>query len=102
MTAVGKYWICKRAPAMINDAAECMGGAGYVEDSLLTQSGSYFKVFTQFRRLCYNRLHMAMPKTVAAPKAQAALLIKRDSVPQAIPGFETPPQALPRAMCRRL
>ena len=33
--AVGKYWICKRAPAMINEAAECMGGAGYVEDSIL-------------------------------------------------------------------
>jgi putative acyl-CoA dehydrogenase len=28
VTAVGKYWICKRAPAMINEAAECMGGAG--------------------------------------------------------------------------
>ncbi len=35
ITAVGKYWICKRAPAMINEAAECMGGAGYVEDSIL-------------------------------------------------------------------
>ncbi|MDP3845278.1 MAG: acyl-CoA dehydrogenase family protein [Pseudomonas sp.] len=35
VTAIGKYWICKRAPAMINEAAECMGGAGYVEDSIL-------------------------------------------------------------------
>ncbi|WNW13317.1 acyl-CoA dehydrogenase family protein [Pseudomonas sp. DTU_2021_1001937_2_SI_NGA_ILE_001] len=35
VTAVGKYWICKRAPAMINEAAECMGGAGYIEDSIL-------------------------------------------------------------------
>ncbi|NBA97458.1 acyl-CoA dehydrogenase family protein [Pseudomonas sp. R5(2019)] len=35
VTAVGKYWICKRAPALINEAAECMGGAGYVEDSIL-------------------------------------------------------------------
>ena len=32
---MGKYWICKRAPAMINEAAECMGGAGYVEDTIL-------------------------------------------------------------------
>ncbi|MGH2831101.1 MAG: acyl-CoA dehydrogenase family protein, partial [Actinomycetota bacterium] len=23
VTAIGKYWICKRAPAMINEAAEC-------------------------------------------------------------------------------
>ncbi|POD32484.1 DNA alkylation response protein [Pseudomonas syringae pv. syringae] len=35
VTAVGKYWICKRAPTMINEAAECLGGAGYVEDSIL-------------------------------------------------------------------
>uniref|UniRef100_UPI0028A681FF acyl-CoA dehydrogenase family protein n=1 Tax=Pseudomonas sp. TaxID=306 RepID=UPI0028A681FF len=35
MTAVGKYWICKRAPAMINEAAECLGGAGYIEDSIM-------------------------------------------------------------------
>ncbi|MEJ5865394.1 acyl-CoA dehydrogenase family protein [Pseudomonas farsensis] len=35
VTAVGKYWVCKRAPAMINEAAECLGGAGYVEDSIL-------------------------------------------------------------------
>ncbi|MBO3275211.1 acyl-CoA dehydrogenase family protein [Pseudomonas schmalbachii] len=35
VTAVGKYWICKRAPAMVNEAAECMGGAGYVEETIL-------------------------------------------------------------------
>ncbi|MFF7706184.1 acyl-CoA dehydrogenase family protein [Pseudomonas sp. NPDC007930] len=35
VTAVGKYWICKRAPAMLNEAAECLGGAGYIEDSVL-------------------------------------------------------------------
>jgi putative acyl-CoA dehydrogenase len=35
VTAVGKYWICKRAPAMINEAAECLGGAGYIEDTIL-------------------------------------------------------------------
>ncbi|HEX7813685.1 acyl-CoA dehydrogenase family protein [Dyella sp.] len=35
VTAVGKYWICKRAPAMINEASECLGGAGYVEETIL-------------------------------------------------------------------
>ena len=34
-TAVGKYWICRRAPAVVNEAQECLGGAGYVEESLL-------------------------------------------------------------------
>ncbi len=35
VTAVGKYWICKRAPGMINEAQECLGGAGYVEETIL-------------------------------------------------------------------
>ena len=35
VTAVGKYWICKRAPAMVNEAQECLGGAGYVEETIL-------------------------------------------------------------------
>jgi putative acyl-CoA dehydrogenase len=34
-TAVGKYWICKRAPAFVNEAQECLGGAGYIEESIL-------------------------------------------------------------------
>ena len=32
-TAIGKYWICKRAPVFVNEAQECLGGAGYVEES---------------------------------------------------------------------
>lgn len=32
-TAIGKYWICRRAPAVVNEAQECLGGAGYVEES---------------------------------------------------------------------
>ncbi len=32
-TAVSKYWICKRAPSLIYEASECLGGFGYVEES---------------------------------------------------------------------
>ena len=32
-TAIGKYWICKRCTPMINEAQECLGGMGYVEES---------------------------------------------------------------------
>jgi putative acyl-CoA dehydrogenase len=35
VTALGKYWVCKRAPAFVNEAQECLGGAGYVEESTL-------------------------------------------------------------------
>jgi putative acyl-CoA dehydrogenase len=34
-TAIGKYWVCKRAAVFVNEAQECLGGAGYVEESLL-------------------------------------------------------------------
>lgn len=34
-TAVGKYWICKRAPGLVGEALECLGGPGYVEESIL-------------------------------------------------------------------
>ncbi|HWD07566.1 MAG TPA: acyl-CoA dehydrogenase family protein, partial [Actinomycetota bacterium] len=29
-TAVGKYWVCKRGPATVAEALECLGGNGYV------------------------------------------------------------------------
>ncbi len=32
-TAVGKYWVTKRLPAMAAEAMECLGGSGYVEES---------------------------------------------------------------------
>ena len=34
-TAAGKYWVCKRAPQAIAEAMECLGGGGYVEESIL-------------------------------------------------------------------
>ncbi len=36
-TALGKYWVCKRAPVLVNEAQECLGGAGYVEESSLSR-----------------------------------------------------------------
>jgi len=32
-TAVLKYWVCKRTPAVVGEALECLGGNGFVEDS---------------------------------------------------------------------
>jgi putative acyl-CoA dehydrogenase len=34
-TALGKYWICKRAPGHVFEALECHGGPGYVEESIM-------------------------------------------------------------------
>ena len=33
--ALGKYWVCKRAPAHTAEAMECLGGNGYVEESIM-------------------------------------------------------------------
>jgi len=35
MTPAAKYWICKLAPGFIFEAMECLGGNGYVEESVL-------------------------------------------------------------------
>ncbi len=32
-TTVAKFWVCKRAPTVVAEALECLGGNGYVEDS---------------------------------------------------------------------
>ena len=34
-TAVSKYWVCKRVPAVVGEALECHGGNGFVEESLM-------------------------------------------------------------------
>ena len=34
-TAIGKYWVCKRATAHIGESLECLGGPGYIEESMM-------------------------------------------------------------------
>jgi len=34
-TAVAKYWVSKRGPSQVNEALECLGGNGFVEESIL-------------------------------------------------------------------
>ncbi|MFL6161864.1 MAG: acyl-CoA dehydrogenase family protein [Jatrophihabitantaceae bacterium] len=38
--AAAKFWVCKRTAAVIGEALECLGGAGYVEESPLPR---YFR-----------------------------------------------------------
>ena len=33
--AIGKYWVCKRGPVHVAEALECLGGNGYVEESIM-------------------------------------------------------------------
>ena len=34
-TPVAKYWICKRTPVFVAEALECLGGNGFVEESIM-------------------------------------------------------------------
>ena len=34
-TAVAKYWVTRRAPRFVCEAMECLGGSGYVEESIM-------------------------------------------------------------------
>ncbi len=34
-TAIGKYWVAKRGPVHAAEALECLGGNGYVEESIM-------------------------------------------------------------------
>ena len=34
-TTVAKYWVCKSTPPLVAEALECIGGNGYVEESVL-------------------------------------------------------------------
>ncbi len=35
LVCLGKFWVCKRAVYHVNEAQECLGGAGYIEESIL-------------------------------------------------------------------
>ncbi|WP_165679798.1 deoxyribodipyrimidine photo-lyase, partial [Metapseudomonas otitidis] len=39
--------------------------------SVLTRTGGYFQVYSQFRKVCYERLHSALPPCLPLPAAQA-------------------------------
>jgi len=34
-TAISKFWLCKRVPHHVGEALECLGGNGYVEESVM-------------------------------------------------------------------
>lgn len=62
--------------------------------SLLTRSGGYFQVFSQFRKRCYAELAAHLPATRPLPAIQPPCAIASDPVPQAIDGFPAPDDEL--------
>lgn len=68
----------------------------FLPGTVLTKSGGYFQVFSQFRKVCYQRLHQALPAMVRVPHAQHPLPIRGDTVPTHASGFHKPDDALRR------
>ncbi|MBC3957734.1 MULTISPECIES: deoxyribodipyrimidine photo-lyase [Pseudomonas] len=62
--------------------------------SVLTKTGNYFQVFSQFKKVCYSRLHEATPSTVRTPTPQDPMSTRSDPVPDKVKGFATPSQTL--------
>jgi deoxyribodipyrimidine photo-lyase len=62
--------------------------------SVLTKTGTWFQVFSQFRKVCYARLHSALPRLIAAPDRQLSTSIISDPVPSQVDGFATPSEML--------
>lgn len=66
----------------------------FAPGTLLTKGGTCFQVYSQFRKVCYERLNLGVPSLVPTPRAQQELHIASDEVPGQVEGFETPPISL--------
>lgn len=62
--------------------------------SVLTRSGGYFQVFSQFRKVCYARLAEAVPSLRTMPPVQITLPIASDAIPETLADFPPPNAAL--------
>ncbi|MBH1471504.1 DNA alkylation response protein, partial [Stenotrophomonas maltophilia] len=84
-TALGKYWLCKRAPAFVNEAQECLGGAGYVEESMLPRLyrqaplNSIWEGSGNIQCLDVLRALAREPEAMAALRGELASVADRDA-----------------------
>ena len=62
----------------------------FAPGSITTLSGSYFKVFSQFRKVCHSRLAYSLPPCLPVPDRQPSLPIVSDPVPGSVDGFAQP------------
>ncbi|HEL7629808.1 TPA: acyl-CoA dehydrogenase family protein [Stenotrophomonas maltophilia] len=84
-TALGKYWVCKRAATFVNEAQECLGGAGYVEESMLPRLyrqaplNSIWEGSGNIQCLDVLRALAREPETLAALQGELSAVADRDA-----------------------
>lgn len=62
--------------------------------TILTRSGDYFQVFSQFKKSCLEQLHRGLPALARRVQRQAPLQVASDPIPEQLDGFEQPGHAL--------
>ncbi|POG01624.1 deoxyribodipyrimidine photolyase [Pseudomonas putida] len=62
--------------------------------TILTRSGDYFQVFSQFKKVCLEHLHRSLPSLAQRVTRQQPLAITSDPIPQHIEGFDKPARTL--------
>ncbi len=84
-TAVGKYWICKRAPGHTFEAMECHGGPGYIEDTIMPRLYREAPVNSIWEGsgnvMCLDVLRAMFRDDAAAPALLAELEVARGGNP---------------------
>ncbi|MBB4867093.1 deoxyribodipyrimidine photo-lyase [Pseudomonas nitritireducens] len=66
----------------------------FTPGTILTKGGTYFQVYSQFRKVCYERLNLGVPALLPAPPRQQRPDVDSDPLPTKVKGFETPPDTL--------
>jgi len=97
-TAIGKYWICKRAPGHTFEAMECHGGPGYIEESIMPRLYREAPVNSIWEGsgnvMCLDVLRAMFRDDAAAPAHLAELELARGGNPTLDAATETLKQEL--------
>ncbi|MCO5787100.1 deoxyribodipyrimidine photo-lyase [Pseudomonas sp. G11-1] len=72
----------------------CLDQLLFRPGTLLTRSGGYFKVFSQFRKACLQQLRLAPPRCLPRPQSQPALTIDSDPLPTSVAGYALADESL--------
>jgi len=84
-TAIGKFWVCKRAPAHAAEALECLGGNGYVEESIMPRLyreaplNSIWEGSGNVNALDVLRALRTMPETLDAYRDELSPALRADA-----------------------
>jgi len=101
LTPAVKYWVCKTAPGFIYEAMECLGGNGYVEESVLPRLYREAPVNAIWEGsgnvMCLDVLRALTQEGEAARVVLAALADEAADLPGVPPAADFIPSALSAA-----